>query len=39
MAGGAPIPIPVQGQDAMILCMEDIQKIANEKFDPVVRGE
>jgi hypothetical protein len=39
MAGGAPVPIPVQGEDAMILCMEDIQKIANAKFSTVIRGK
>lgn len=39
MAGGAPVPIPVQGDNAMILCMEDIQKIANARFPTVIRGK
>lgn len=38
MAGGAPIPIPVQGEDAMVLCMEDMKKIADAKFPLVIRG-
>jgi len=37
MSGGAPIPVPVTGEDAVVLCMEDIKAIADANLPEVAR--
>jgi hypothetical protein len=38
MSGGAPVLVPVKGDDAVVLCMEDIKAIADAKLPEVARG-
>lgn len=38
MTGGTPIPILVKGEEAVILCMEDLKAAAGANLSQVVRG-
>jgi len=38
MSGGAPVPVPVKGEDAVVLCMEDIKERADANLPEVARG-
>ncbi|KAK5198098.1 hypothetical protein LTR92_002343 [Exophiala xenobiotica] len=37
MSGGAPVPVPVKGEDAVVLCMEDIKERADANLPEVAR--
>jgi hypothetical protein len=39
-SGGGPLPLPIKDKDdPMVLCMEDIQEIADKKLPRIIRGK
>ena len=39
MAGGAPVPLPVDNPEQKILCIADLEEAASKKMEKGARGE
>jgi hypothetical protein len=39
MAGGAPVPVPVDNPEQKILCIADLEAAASKKMEKGARGE